>query len=230
MPVTHILFDCDNTLVLSEHHAFTACTSLINEILSSRHIPKNYTPSTLIQEFVGMNFRGMVVKLSQTYSFSISDAELDLLVKEEEDRVISVLEKECEACEGVDDVLKRLFDGKKYGLALRASMKKVDQLKYFPDTHIFSAATSLPVPTSKPDPAVYMFACETVGKSPAECVAVEDSRSGTLSAVRAGITVVGYVGSYEADRQKEMTDVLLEAGCKVVMTRWSQFEDILASL
>ncbi|KAI9091566.1 HAD superfamily hydrolase [Phlyctochytrium arcticum] len=237
--INHILFDCDNTLVLSEHHAFTACTALINEILAARNIPKQFTPDSLIQEFVGMNFRGMLVKLSQTYSFSIPDPELDMLVKEEENRVIAILERECTPCDGVDPVLEKLFSEKKYGLAVvsssaerrvRASLIKVNQLCFFPDTHIFSAATSLPVPTSKPDPAIYTFACQTVGKSPAQCVAVEDSKSGTLSAVRAGILVIGYVGSYPPSRQPEMTTVLKEAGCKVIMNHWSEFESILASL
>ena len=37
--ITTILFDCDNTLVLSEELAFEACAELANEILESKNIP-----------------------------------------------------------------------------------------------------------------------------------------------------------------------------------------------
>jgi len=36
--ITTLLFDCDNTLVLSEELAFEACAELANEILASRNI------------------------------------------------------------------------------------------------------------------------------------------------------------------------------------------------
>ncbi|KNC97716.1 HAD hydrolase, family IA [Spizellomyces punctatus DAOM BR117] len=234
--INHILFDCDNTLVLSEHLAFEACCGLINEILAQHNVSVQFTPQELISEFVGMNFRGMVVALQKKYGFPIPEDELTRLVREEEDRVIAKLSAMVEPCVGVNEVLDKLYKEKQYGLAVvsssaerrvRASLVKAGQDAYFPENHIFSAATSLPTPTSKPDPAVYTFACKVIGKQPEQCVAVEDSKSGTLSAVRAGIPVVGYVGSYEPERQEEMTKVLQEAGAKIVMRDWKEFEGIL---
>ena len=137
-------------------------------------------------------------------------------------------------------MLEKLAEEGKYGLAVvsssalrrvQASIKKVDQDKYFPPDHVFSAATSLPVPTTKPNPAIYLHACKVIGKQPGECVAVEDSKSGTLSAVRAGIPVIGYVGSYEGStKQKEMATLLTETGAQVLMDDWSQFFDRLAEI
>ncbi len=178
--------------------------------------------------------------LQEKYNFTMEPTELEDYVRAEEDRVIATLGKKAQPCVGVDAVLEKLAASKKYGMAVvsssalrrvQASIKKVGQDKYFPKDHIFSAATSLPHPTSKPNPAIYLHACKVIGKDPKECVAIEDSKSGTLSAARAGIYVVGYVGSYEGEeKQKEMVGVLKEAGANVVMTHWSQFEDCLKQI
>ncbi len=154
--------------------------------------------------------------------------------------MIATLEKKAQPCEGVNEQLEKLAAEGKYGLAVvsssalrrvKASIKKVDQDKFFPPEHIFSAATSLPVPTTKPDPAIYLHACKVLGKQPGECVAVEDSKSGTLSAVRAGIPVIAYTGSYEGEaKQKEMADLLKENGAQVVMSHWKDFPQVLAEI
>jgi sugar-phosphatase len=43
----------------------------------------------------------------------------------------------------------------------------------------------------KPDPAVYLTAARTLGVEPSECVAVEDSPFGVVSAKRAGMLCIG---------------------------------------
>lgn len=46
------------------------------------------------------------------------------------------------------------------------------------------------VKEGKPSPDIYLYACEQLGRSPRECIAVEDSPNGVLSAYRAGCKVV----------------------------------------
>ena len=193
-----------------------------------------------MSEFVGQNFRGVVVSLQKKYGFELKDGELDDYVGQELGRVIATLKEKAQPCVGCTEQLQKLYDEKKYGMAVvsssalsrvQASVEKVDQAKYFPKDHIFSAATSLPVPTTKPDPAIYLHACKVIGKDPGECVAVEDSKSGALSAIRAGIPVIGYVGSYEGEmKQKEMTELMKDLGVKVVMEHWKEFPDMLSKI
>lgn len=193
-----------------------------------------------MNEFVGQNFRGVVVSLQKKFGFVLSGEELESFVSQEEDRVIATLEKKAQPCVGVNVQLEKLAEEGKYGLAVvsssalrrvKASIKKVDQDKFFPSDHIFSAATSLPVPTTKPDPAIYLHACKVLGKQPGECVAVEDSKSGTLSAVRAGIPVIAYTGSYEGEeKQKEMAELLKTTGAQVLMNDWKDFPKSLAEI
>ena len=79
---------------------------------------------------------------------------------------------------------------------------------FFKDEHVYSAATSLDPPTSKPDPAIYFHACKELGVKPEECVTVEDSKSGATAAMRAGIPLVAYVGIYDVEEGKEMGETL----------------------
>lgn len=238
--ITQLLFDCDNTLVLSEELAFVACAALSNELLESKGIAERYTGPQLMADFVGQNFRGVVMGLQKKYGFELDPQQVDDLVGQELGRVIATLKEKAQPCVGVMPVLEKLYKEKKYGLAVvsssalsrvQASVEKVGQDKFFPPDHIFSAATSLPVPTTKPDPAIYLHACKYIGKEPGECVAVEDSKSGALSGIRAGIPVMGYVGSYEGEmKQREMNALLKELGVKVIMEDWADFEKHLAEI
>lgn len=230
--ITALLFDCDNTLVLSEELAFEACADLINEICEGRQVETRFTGESLIKEFVGQNFRGMLTSLQKLYNIEISPEDLEKYVLAEEDAVIAKLKTALRPCPGVDEQLEQLVASKKYLMSVvsssalrrvRASIEKVGQDKYFPGDVVFSAATSLNPPTSKPDPAIYLHAMKTLGKKPEECVAIEDSKSGTLSGTRAGIKVIGYVGPYAEDKQDEMRKVLSDAGAVIIMKDWSEF-------
>ncbi|KAF4120847.1 to HAD superfamily hydrolase [Geosmithia morbida] len=231
-----LLFDCDNTLVLSEHLAFEACADMFNQICSDHNLPDRFTGSTLIKKFVGQNFRGMLSTLQAENNFTIPPDELEGYVAQEEVAVIAKLRSGLKPCEGVDAELERLSREGKYKLAVVsssairrviASVEIVGQDKYFPKDFIYSAASSLPKPTSKPDPAVYLWALDKLGSKAEESIAIEDSRSGTLSGTRAGIKVVGYVGPYEAEEQEKMVETLTEAGAVVIMRHWSEFPAIL---
>ena len=180
----------------------------------------------------------MLGALTAKFALKISPEDEEHYVKEEENQVIATLEKKAEPCVGCTPVLESIEASGKYLMAVvsssalrrvNASLKKVGQDKFFGD-RVYSAATSLPKPTSKPDPAVYIHAMEKLGKDKSECVAVEDSKSGTLSAARAGIKVIGYVGSYEKERQDEMKEKLIAEGCQVVMYDWNEFEDMLKKI
>ncbi|KAH7363158.1 HAD-superfamily hydrolase [Plectosphaerella cucumerina] len=237
--ITTLLFDCDNTLVLSEELAFEACAELINEICEKHNVDQRFTGEKLIKEFVGQNFRGMMLGLQKLYNFTMTPEELESYVTREEDAVIAKLKASLRPCPGVDAQLEALQAGGKYKLSVVsssakrrvwASVVKVNQDRFFPEDDVFSAATSLPVPTSKPDPAIYLHALERLGRKASEAVAIEDSKSGTLSGTRAGIKVIGYVGPYPADERAKMEQVLREAGAVVIMQHWDEFPAALAKV
>lgn len=223
--------------MLSEELAFEACAELANEILEKKGISDRYTGPSLLKDFVGQNFRGMMVSLTKKYNFTLADEEFDSYVDRELGKVIETLEKKARPCDGVIPELEKLHESKKYQMAVvsssalsrvQASIRKVGMDKYFDPNQVFSAATSLPKPTSKPDPAIYLHACKVLGTEPAACVAVEDSRSGATAAKNAKIPLIGYVGPYEGEEQDQMAKMLKEeCGAIVVMRHWSEFEECL---
>ncbi|KAG9235406.1 HAD-like domain-containing protein [Amylocarpus encephaloides] len=260
--ITTLLFDCDNTLVMSEERAFIACATLANEMLGERGISDRYTGPQLLKEFVGQNFRGMILKLQEKYKFDISPKDLDTYVERELATVIDMLhgkvpdpddaEKELgpvRSCDGVDEELEKLHKSGKYLMSVvsssalprvQASIEIAGQAKYFNPEHVYSAATSMEEPKSKPDKAIYVWAMLRLGEyvsgvknqslSPSECVAIEDSKSGATAAVAAGIKTVGYTGSYDDDEVEKMTQVLKDTGCVIIIHNWSEFPSCLRKI
>lgn len=236
-----ILLDCDNTLVLSEELAFEACAELANEILAKHGKPERYTGPELLKDFVGQNFRGMMVSLQKKYNFTIPDNELEEFVNRELGKVIEKLEAKAQPCVGVIDQLENVKKEGKYKMAVvsssaisrvRASIIKVNIEHYFAKDHVFSAASSLDKPTSKPDPAIYLHACKVLGTTPGECVAVEDSRSGATAAKNAKIPLIGYCGPYETKEEQDRIAKMLkeECGAIYVMYHWDEFPKALAAV
>lgn len=75
--------------------------------------------------------------------------------------------------------------------------------------HIISATM---VDEGKPSPKVYAYACEQLGLSPEECVAVEDAPNGILSAYRAGLSVIMVPDQTQPDGETEqMLSLLVES-------------------
>jgi HAD superfamily hydrolase (TIGR01509 family) len=228
--ITQLFFDCDNTLVQSEEIAIEACADLVNTILAAHNIPTRYTSDTLIEQFIGQKFRGMLHSLISIHNLTIPATEIERYVKAEENMVIRHLEAKAKACVGATEVLSQLATDGQYGLAVvsssairrvRVALAKAGQDALIPSEHVFSAQTSLSKPASKPDPAVYLFAMEKLGVKPEQCVAVEDSKAGATSACCANVPTIAYVGAYHGEKkQKEIGELLVKVGCRKVMYNW----------
>jgi HAD superfamily hydrolase (TIGR01509 family) len=240
MTITTILFDCDNTLVLSEPLAFAACADLSNAILE-KYAPETthrYLGPALQREFVGKNFRALIAALEEKHGFTVPAEDVDVWVGKELGATVAKITAEATPCVGSMEVLAELHKEGKYRLAVvsssalprvLASIEKTHQNAFFTPSHVFSAASMTP-PTSKPDPAVYLHACQELGVAPAECVAIEDSKSGATAAVRAGIPLIGYVGPYYDEGEAEVNEAeetLKGCGAKVVMHHWKDLRDCL---
>jgi beta-phosphoglucomutase-like phosphatase (HAD superfamily) len=91
----------------------------------------------------------------------------------------------------------------------------------------FSAEDSLPVPTSKPDPAVYLHTGQVMNVEAHQGLAVEDSVPGVTSAVAAGYLTVGNVMFVPADEQASRRTELIEAGAVAITHSWRALADVL---
>jgi beta-phosphoglucomutase-like phosphatase (HAD superfamily) len=91
----------------------------------------------------------------------------------------------------------------------------------------FSAEDSLPVPTSKPDPAVYAFAGRQLGVAGADAVAIEDSTTGARSAVAAGFPVVGNLTFVPEEARAGRAADLRAVGAGELVSSWDEVERLL---
>jgi HAD superfamily hydrolase (TIGR01509 family) len=91
----------------------------------------------------------------------------------------------------------------------------------------FSAEDSLPVPTSKPDPAVYLHAGRTMDIDIRQGLAIEDSVPGVTSAVAAGYLTVGNLMFVPADERQCRSDELVDAGAAAITDSWQALADVL---
>lgn len=75
--------------------------------------------------------------------------------------------------------------------------------KYLKETGIYSYFDKLisatMVKEGKPSPDIYLYACEQLALPPKQCIAVEDSPNGVLSAYRAGCKVIMVPDQTEPD-------------------------------
>lgn len=211
--------------------------------MEQKKLPERYTADSLLEDFVGFNFRGMLKGLQQKHNFQMSDDELESYVGRELEAVTNKLAAKAVECPGVT---KQLEWTKSQGYPMSvvstsaksrvvASLEKCNLDRFFPKEHVYSAATSLNPPSSKPDPKIYNYACEQLGVKNADCITVEDSKSGATAAMRAGIPCIAYVGIYGIEDGKEKEDqmakVLTEqCKCVAVMRSWDEFPEILKKI
>ena len=181
--------------------------------------------------------------LQKKNDFKMSDDEVEEYVAKELGAVTAKLSEKCKPCPGAPEKLQWLKD-QGYPMSVVstsaktrvvASLKKTDQMKFFTDEHVYSAATSMEKPSSKPDPAIYNYACKQLGVKNEDTVTVEDSKSGATAAMRANIPLIGYVGVYgiedSQEKMDEMAKVLTEqCNAKVIMYDWKEFPECLKKI
>ena len=232
--VSTLLCDADGTLFPSEEPAYAASAGVTNRFLAGLGAERAYAPDELQRMTNGKNFRGAAAELAAGYNRELTRADVDGWVAQEKDVVTAHLREVLRPDPLVREPLERL--AARFSLAavtssalsrLGACLEVTGLAPLFAGDRRFSAEDSLPEPTSKPDPAVYLHAAAALGATPAESLAVEDSVNGALSAVAAGVPTVGIVQFVpDADRAGRAA-ALREAGVAAVVDSWVELERLL---
>ncbi|RMZ78665.1 hypothetical protein DV738_g3788, partial [Chaetothyriales sp. CBS 135597] len=237
-----ILFDCDNTLVLSETLAFMASFDLVNEVLEYKQINHRYHRDELLIHFMGLSFSAMCRKMAKQFNFEWTAADATFFEQREEAEVIKLFHKGLKPMPGIFQVLVRIVREMRYNIAIvssssyariNAALETTNLRMFFPNNYIFSAKSCLENQACKPDPAIYLHALEKLGVQPEDCVCIEDSRGGAMAAARAGIPCIGFLGSFTCPSLKEQlwTDFSEEEdGCTAILWEWNKLFDILNAL
>jgi HAD superfamily hydrolase (TIGR01509 family) len=227
-----LLCDADGNLFPSEEPAFVASAEVTNRFLADLGVGRRFSPEELRLATTGMNFRTTSRRLAAEAGHP--EVDVEPWVAEEKRAVTAHLGATLTPHPETGDALTALSAYLRLAAVSSSALTRLaacftatglDEL--IPPAVRFSAEDSLPVPTSKPDPAVYLHACEQLGIHPEAGLAVEDSVPGALSAVRAGCPTVGNLLFVPAAERAQRAAALTDAGVLTVVSSWQQLADLL---
>jgi HAD superfamily hydrolase (TIGR01509 family) len=229
-----VLCDADGNLFPSEEPAFAASTTVTNDFLYRLGSDQRWESEELRRTALGRNFRTLASDFARGLGVDISQAELDDWVAREQavvtDHLAAVLRPDAEVGAALELLARRYRLAVVSSSALRrlaACFTATDLDLLLPAAGRFSALDSLPVPTSKPDPAVYLHALDRLGLGADEAVAIEDAAAGVRSAVAAGIWTIGNLAFVSPDERAERAAELEQAGAAVIVTSWAEVAQVL---
>ena len=134
----------------------------------------------------------------------------DAFWKEALDRDYELLEEGIELTEGI----------KKKTLA---KIKSVGIGSYFGEDKIFTADM---VEHGKPEPDLFLLAADRMGFEPKDCVVIEDSLAGMTAGLKAGMTVIAFLG-FEMNQSTEYLKQVKALGIKHVSYTMEEVEKFI---
>ena len=230
--VRFLLCDADGNLFPSEEPAFEASADVTNAFLAEIGSDRRFTASELRLAATGLNFRSIALRLAA--EAGVTDVDVEPWVEEEKRAVTAHLAATLRPHPPTSAALEVLAGHLTLAAVSSSALARLagcftatglDEL--IPPSRRFSAEDSLPTPTSKPDPAVYLHACEQLGIPPEAGLAVEDSLPGAQSAVAAGCPTIGNLLFVAPDERAERAAALEAAGVLAVVSSWQEVADLI---
>ncbi len=229
-----LLCDADGNLFPSEEPAFEASVVVTNQFLAEHSVNRRYGAEELRLATTGMSYRKILLALAQQHHIGLTADSVEEWVSVEKEAVTQHLAAVLRPDREVLGPLAEL--ALNFGLAavsssadsrIEACFEVTGMATHFPAARRFSAEDSLPVPISKPDPAIYRYAGERLGIGPAEGLAIEDSVTGATSAVAAGFPTIGNLQFVQHDERPARRAALEEVGVAAVVTSWRAIVELL---
>jgi len=183
-PIKVVIFDLDGLLIDSE----VVWNRAYYKFIEMKNLP--HEPEVSAQ-FVGKGLKEIIQLWQERYGLK---GDQDKLLEEYRDVFYDILfnSENFRLMEGAEELIKQLH--KKYKLAVctgghdwkRCSqiLKNLGVGSYFEVT-----ASSDDVKEGKPAPDIYLDVARKLGVDPSECLVLEDSVNGVISAKRAGMSV-----------------------------------------
>ena len=198
-----VLFDMDGLIIDTEKHYQKAWIQAVKELgfnmtvkeqLYLRSCTKKYA-EPIMQKFFGPDFDYDKVRNRRK---EIMDEDLKKFGIEKKPYVDEILDFLKE--EGI----KRALVTATHETKAREYLKEIELEEKF-DKVICADM----VENGKPDPDIYLFACEKIGEKPSDCLALEDSPNGVRSAYSAGVDVIMVPDLSEPD--EELNKIILKS-------------------
>lgn len=220
MPPALLIFDCDGVLIDSE----IISNRVMAEALSDAGYP--CTPAESVERFVGLHFAAVAERVRADTGIDIAP-EFGAIVR---DRTIARFPAELSGIPGVAAAIGAM--GLPCCVASSSAMAwielglQVAGLHGHFAPHIFNAPM---VARGKPAPDLFLYAAQSMGIVPADCLVIEDSVAGVTGAAAAGMRVFGFVGGGHAAgpvyRQR-----LIDAGAELVFDEMAALPGLVAAM
>src|SRR5215471_20927816 len=181
-----ILLDMDGVLIDSERHWHSIEGAWLRSVIPGWNDSHQ-------KECVGLSMSGLHELLREKHSFSMAfpdfkDAYMELAE--------SIYREKADLMPRCEEFLESSKDAGLKLAVVSSSPKAWIQImvRRFGIADYFSNLVSADDVggVGKPDPAVYLHAAGMIEESPVDCIAIEDSENGVLSAHRAGMRCVGF--------------------------------------
>jgi HAD superfamily hydrolase (TIGR01509 family) len=199
-----VIFDCDGVLVDSE----SISNGVLAEMLTEQGLPTTLAEAKATYQ--GLLLREVLTSAESRLGRALPEGWLG----EYERRRAAVFDAELKPILGAGELIDTLVGaGRAICVASQGRLEKTRRSlsltgldAFFDEAARFSAEQ---VPRGKPHPDLFLFAAASMGFAAADCVVIEDTPSGVIGAVSAGMRVFGYAGETEPA-------VLERAGARVV--------------
>ena len=215
-PTDLIIFDCDGVLIDSE---IVVCR-LVSEAMTRLGHP--LTLDEVIRRFAGRPEPEMIAEIERDWGRPVPPE----YFVEIRSSIADAYATELRAVPGVAEVLERIripicVASSSYPEKLKLGLETVGLYRRF----ALNLVSATFVAQGKPAPDVFIYAAGWMRTPIANCLVIEDSIPGVLSARSAGLRVFGFIGGSHCP--PEHRDRLLGAGAERVIEEFHELESLL---
>jgi len=198
------IFDMDGVIIDSEPIHFDI------DVKTMKFFGVTISPQEL-ERFVGMTNPEMWKILKQEYKLSQSVSEIIEYQLSSKIELIKSIE-----IAPIDGITELITDLKKYkikiGIASSSPVKFINEvlLKFKLFNKFDCVISGEDMANGKPSPDIYLEAAKQLQVKPDECIVLEDSRNGILSAKSANMKCIGYINPNSGKQDLSKADKIIE--------------------
>ncbi len=198
-----VIFDLDGVLIDSEPLHAIADNQLLKEL--GTEAPENY-----FDRYAGWTNTAMWEAIKN--DFRITKSINEIIEMQMPIKLNLLQEGNHKVIPGIVDLLEELktmhisvaIASSSPKLFIEAAVEKIGLKRYFA-----IILTGEEVEKSKPEPDIFLKAAEFLKVKPSECLVVEDSKSGTIAAKKAGMMCIGYQNVNSGNQDLSKADYIV---------------------
>jgi HAD superfamily hydrolase (TIGR01509 family) len=217
-PPDLVIFDCDGVLVDSE----VISNRIFMESFAELGIV--FTLEEILSFGVGKNAVTLTAAIEQEFGVTVPAG----FIEGQRARIMEAFSTELRPIDGVPELLaalslKRCVASNSHINRVRHALTMTGLMPHL-EPHIYTPAM---VARGKPAPDLFLYAAEQHGIRPDRCLVIEDSLSGVVAALAAGMPVIGFVGGSHC--RPGHADAMRDAGCVEVFSRMDEVARFLGA-